>query len=227
MAVGTCKTAALGKGQGLAKSTSCPRFRAEVGGGSPLLPPGNSWRHWSLSRAQWPFLTLKVNFADKARPGPAPTGGLEGEGTGQRQPPVRAAGAGTERAIDMQGPKWNPVRRGQKGREKREGAVLDTPLRGACRGAWVFRGRGPACQAAPGSPEVAQSPAPLGVLMGGTQPLFQSVLERYLAGLLFLWDGRRKTGIIFPTKPCTAGSACGREGPWVKCWEIWFYLEKL
>lgn len=47
----------------------------------------------------------------------------------------------------------------------------DTPLCRACRGAWVFSGRGPACQAAPGSPEVAQSPAPL-VLVAGPSPYF-------------------------------------------------------
>lgn len=171
MAVGTCKTAALGKGQELVKSTLCSSFLAEVGGGSPLLPPGNSWRR-SLPSAQWPFPTLKVNFTDKARPGPAPTGLVGGGGRGAEAALVRAAGAGTEQAIDIQGPKWNPVRRGQKGEgRKGGGAVPDTPLCRACRGAWVFSGRGSACQAAPGSPEVAQSPAPL-VLVGGPSPYF-------------------------------------------------------
>lgn len=119
--VGTCTTVALGKGQKLVKSTLCSRFLPEVCGGPSLLASPELWAQVSLQfSVASPNLEGELHRQSPARPSPHGPG-WRGKEAGPRQPPVRAAGAGTEQAIDIQGPQWNPVRQGQKG-EGRKGA---------------------------------------------------------------------------------------------------------
>lgn len=105
---------------------------------------------------------------------------------------MRAAGAGTEQAIDIQDPQWNPVQQGQKGEGRKGVSCASHPaVRGLPRGPGSSAGGALPAQQPLALLRLPRALAPL-VLVGGTQSLFPSIQERDLVELLFCGVGDMK-----------------------------------